>query len=917
MEQKHQWHNYEVEKTLEELNSRYEGLTVPEAEERLQEHGFNKIERGDRVSKLEILISQVKSPLVYVLVGAAIISLLAGKNIDAIVIGFVILLNTLIGFFQEYQAEQALEALMARAAPKAEVVRKPEDRDNYMEMSLPAEYVVPGDIILLDEGAKVPADARLIESHNLEVNEAMLTGESFSAQKTAEPLPGERPVADRRNLVFGGTAITRGRGRAVVYATGNNTEMGEIATLIQETEKTKSPLHRQTSDLSKKLALLAFSVAVLTIIIGLITNLDLQEIFLFALASAVSSIPEGLPAVLSITLAIGVNRMAKRNAIIRRLPAVDTLGAANVICSDKTGTLTTNKMTVQEILAGNKLIEVTGFGYKPEGEFLFQGEDYDPCKDPDIRRTLEIGTLCNDARLTQHQDGREYWDIYGDPTEAALVVAAAKAGYHKESLEHDQKRLDEIPFNSKTKYMATFHEAENNDVWVYVKGAPEKILSCCRQIQMNGEVQTLTNAKRESILETNHEMADRALRVLAMAYKKTTKENINQEKENLEYEHNVELVFVGLQGMMDPARPEVPEAVQRCKNAGIRVIMATGDHQTTARAIAREVGILNENGKVVTGSEVENMDDGELEAALGDTSVFARVAPDHKHRLVGALQRLGYVVAMTGDGVNDAPALQAADIGIAMGITGTDVTKETAEMVLTDDNFASIVNAVEEGRIVYKNVRKVVKFLLATNIGEDITLLGSLILFAAKGLIITPVQILWVNLVTDGILDITLAMEPKEEDVMDEPPRKQGSQIVNKEILFNILIVAIVMATGTLLMYRYASNGSTAYAQTMVFTTLAMFQVFNALNCRSRTRSLFNMGFFKNPYLLIAIAVSILLQIGAVYLPFMQNALGTASLEPMDWFYIFAVSSSILVVDEIRKLIQRQIEKKKRGNEAV
>jgi len=913
MEQNHQWHTYELKKTLELLDANYEGLTVPEAEERLEKFGFNKIERTERVSKLEILISQVKNPLIYVLVGAAIISLMAGKNIDAIVIGFVILLNTVIGFFQEYRAEQALESLMARAAPTAEVIRKPENQNDYMEMSLPADYVVPGDIILLDEGAKVPADARLIEAHNLEVNEAMLTGESFSAQKSIESLPGDRPVADRHNLVYGGTAITRGRGRAVVYATGEKTEMGEIATLIQETEKITSPLHRQTSDLGKKLGILAFSVAVITIIIGLISTLDFQEILLFALASAVSSIPEGLPAVLSITLAIGVNRMAKRNAIIRRLPAVDTLGAASVICSDKTGTLTTNKMTVQEILAGDKLIEVTGYGYKPKGEFIYQDQNFDPCSDPDIRKTLKIGSLCNNARLTQHRNGTEYWDIYGDPTEAALVVAAAKAGYHKESLEHEQKRVDEIPFNSEIKYMATFHKNENDDILIYVKGAPEKILSCCKQIQIDGKKQPLTDDIRESLLETNHEMADRALRVLAMAFKQTTPENIKQEKENLEYEHKVELVFVGMQGMMDPTRPEVPEAVQRCKKAGIRVIMATGDHQTTARAIAREVGILNENQSVITGSEVENMDEDELEAALEDTSVFARVAPDHKHRLVGALQRLGYVVAMTGDGVNDAPALQAAEIGIAMGITGTDVTKETAEMVLTDDNFASIVNAVEEGRIVYKNVRKVVKFLLSTNIGEDITLLSSLVLFAARGLIITPVQILWVNLVTDGILDITLAMEPKEEDVMDEPPRKQGSQIINREILINILIVAIVMAAGTLFMYQYAQNGSQAYAQTVVFTTLAMFQVFNAFNCRSRTRSVFKMGFFNNPYLLMAIAASILLQISAVYVPFMQSALGTAPLSPIDWLYIFLVSSTILVVDEIRKLIQRNLGKKQFG----
>lgn len=911
MDNKQQWHALSIDEVFEQLDSRYEGLAVPEAESRLVEYGFNKIEKGERISKLEILLAQVKNPLVYVLVGAAIISLVAGKNIDAIVIGVVIILNTLIGFFQEYRAEEALEALMSRAAPEAEVVRKPDGSEDYMDKSIPAEYVVPGDIILLDEGAKVPADARLIEAYNLEADEAMLTGESFNVQKTKETLEGDRSVADRTNLVYGGTAITRGRGRAVVYATGEKTELGQIATLIQDTEKVTSPLQNQTGDLSKKLGLLAFGVAALTVIIGLSVALDLQEIFLFALASAVSSIPEGLPAVLSITLAIGVNRMAKRNAIIRRLPAVDTLGAASVICTDKTGTLTTNKMTVQEIFAGDKTIQVTGVGYEPEGKFQFDGNDFDPCDNPDIRLALQIGTLCNNARLIKHKDGEESWDIHGDSTEAALVVAAAKAGFHKERLEQKSHRIDEIPFSSKTKYMATFHQGNDDSAWVYVKGAPEKILNSCKYIQLNGEVQPLTDNKRASILNINKQMASKALRVLGLAYQKISRKEIGEMKEDLENEHEVELVFAGLSGMMDPPRSEVPDAIERCKKAGIRVIMATGDHYLTGKTIALQIGILeSEDEWVYTGEELDEMDDAELDEVMKTASAFARVSPEHKHRIVGSLQRNGHVVAMTGDGVNDAPALQAAEIGIAMGITGTDVTKETAEMVLTDDNFASIVNAVEEGRVIFKNVRKVVKFLLATNIGEDLTLLISLILFTGSGLIISPVQILWVNLVTDGILDITLAMEPKEEEVMEEPPRDRKARIVNKEILLNILIVAIVMATGTLLMYNQARRSGQAIAQTTVFTTLAMFQVFNALNCRSRTRSFFKLGFFKNPYLLIAIAVSILLQIAAVYVPFMQTALGTAPLTLGNWGLIFLVSSSIFFVDELRKFIQRRIENK-------
>jgi Ca2+-transporting ATPase len=905
------WHTLTPDETIDALDANFEGLHVPEAEARLEKFGFNEIKDERKVSIWELLFAQVKNPLVYVLVAAAIISLLAGKTTDAIVIVVVIIINTLIGFFQEYQAEEALAALKAQAAPEADVIRKPSEIDEYVEMSLPAEYIVPGDIILLDEGTRVPADARLIESFNLEVDEAMLTGESFSVNKNAETLEGDLTIGDRKNLVYGGTAITRGRGRAIVYATGKNTEMGKIATLIQETEKAKSPLQVQTANLSKILGIIAFFVALTMVIVGVLVGLNLEDVFLYALATAVSSIPEGLPAVMSITLAIGVNRMAKRNAIIRRLPAVDTLGAANVICTDKTGTLTKNMMTVQQIMAGDKVIDVTGTGYVPEGEFLHNDEPYDPCDDDDVRMALQIGSLCNDARLIQHRDGTKYWDIKGDPTEAALVVAATKAGFHKEKLEKDFHRIDELPFSSKTKFMATFHDNGDDDIWVFLKGAPETVLSYCGFHQSHGETKTMSEEDRKGILDHNHQMAEQALRVLGLAYTKIPREEVERMKEDLEYGNDIEMTFVGLAGMMDPPREEVYEAIERCKRAGIRVIMATGDHHITAKAIARQIGIIEQDEWVYTGSEIDDMDDDEFEQVIQKASAFARVSPSHKHRLVGALQKLGNVVAMTGDGVNDAPALQAAEIGIAMGITGTDVTKETAEMVLTDDNFASIVNAVEEGRGVFTNVRKVVKLLLATNAGEILTLLSALILFTIDGLIITPVQILWINLVTDGILDITLAMEPKEKDVMNEPPREKNARIVNKEIALNILIVAVVMAVGTLYMYQSTVNANPLVAQTVVFTTLAMFQVFNALNCRSRTQSIFMMDFFGNPYLLMGIAGSILLQIGAIYLPFMQEALETTALSVQDWGWIILVTISIIVVDEIRKLIQRNAEGRK------
>ena len=909
-----QWHSLNVKETIEALDAHNEGLTVPEAEARLDIFGPNEIKEERKISKWDILIAQVKNPLVYVLVAAAIISLIAGKTIDAIVIAIVIIFNTLIGFFQEFRAEAALEALMAQAAPEAEVIRKSIKKSEYMEMSVPAAYVVPGDIILLDEGTRVPADARLIESHNMEIEEAMLTGESFSVAKTVKPLEGDLSLGDRTNLVYGGTAVTRGRGRAIVYATGKSTEMGKIATLIQETEKAKSPLQIQTHDLSKKLGVVAFMVALTMVGVGLLVDLELQAIFLYALATAVSAIPEGLPAVMSITLAIGVNRMAKRNAIIRRLPAVDTLGAASVICSDKTGTLTTNKMTVQKIFAGSKTIKVTGIGYNPEGSFQYKDKDFDPCEDPDVRFALMVGSLCNDARLTEHRDGIRYWDIKGDPTEAALVVAATKAGFHKEQLEKKNHRINELPFSSSTKYMATFHDNGDDEIWVFLKGAPEKVLSFCGSRQIDGEKQEMTAEDRKAIMRKNKDMANDALRVLGLAFTMIPRNKIELMKEDLEYGNDIDLTFVGLTGMMDPPRAEVSEAIERCKRAGIRVIMATGDHYLTGKAIARQIGIIDEDEWVYTGAEIDDMDDDELDEVLKTASAFARVSPTNKHRIVGSLQRLGHVVAMTGDGVNDAPALQAAEIGIAMGITGTDVTKETAEMVLTDDNFASIVNAVEEGRVVFQNVRKVVKLLLATNAGEILTLLSALILFTIDGLIITPVQILWINLVTDGILDISLAMEPKEKEVMEEPPRKQNERIINKEILFNILIVAVVMAVGTLSMYQNTINANPLIAQTVVFTTLAMFQVFNALNCRSRTQSIFKMKFFGNPYLLAGIAGSILLQIGAIYLPFMQQALETTPLTLGNWGLIVLVTSSIVVVDEIRKLIQRQLEAKRAAN---
>jgi len=903
------WHTSKVEDIFEKLDTDQKGLTSVEAEKRLRKHGLNQLGEEKGVNKFALLLSQIKNPLLIVLVVVAIISFMVNKLADTVVVASVIVFNTAIGFFQEYKAETALRSLKSMAAPEAEVIRDCPERGTCVEMQVKAKEIVPGDILILSTGDKVPADSRIFEISNLEIDESMLTGESKPVRKTVEPLDKDTQVADRTNMLFSGTIVTNGRGKAVVVATGMQTEVGKIAKLIEETEEIETPIQKRTRKLTKKLGLLALIVSALTFTIGLLQAIELYEIFLFSLASAVSSIPEGLPAVMTITLAVGVNRMVKRNAIIRKLQAVDTLGSATVICTDKTGTLTTNQMTVQKIWVDNRLVDVTGVGYAPEGHFEIDDQRIEPNQDQPLSLLLQAGVLCNDAKLRQRETDDDYrWEISGDPTEGALVVVAQKAGLNKYELEEKIPRIDEIPFSSEKRYMVTFHEKSNKDLEAYVKGAPKKVLDMCSEY-LEGERKTLTEEKKEKILEINTKMANEALRVLALAYQKIPKDSLDDSKKKMR-QKNSELIFLGLVGMIDPPRPEVKKAVERCRNAGIKVIMSTGDHKLTAEAIARDTGILLSNSKVFTGEDIEGMSNNDLDSVIDDVSVFARVSPTHKHRIVKSLRRKGHVVTMTGDGVNDAPALKAADIGVSMGITGTDVTKETADMVLVDDNFVSIVNAIEEGRVVFENVRKVVKYLLSTNIGEDITILTTLIFLQGSPLIFTPVQILWVNLVTDGILDVTLAMEPKEDEVMYQPPRKPTAGIINREILLNIIYVGIFMMLGTLWLFSKEWNmGNTIKAQTLAFTALAMFQVFNSLNCRSRTKSIFKLGFFRNKYLLVAIGASLFLQVLATVWSPLQFTLGTTALSLWDWVSIILISSSIFFADETRKLIINRFKK--------
>ncbi|MEM2235634.1 MAG: HAD-IC family P-type ATPase [Nitrososphaerota archaeon] len=912
MSQENVWHALSIKEVFEKLKTNAHGLTIAEAEKRLKEYGPNELEEERKITKLALLIHQLKNPLVGVLLAAMLISLVVGKTIDATVIVIVITINTLVGFIQEYKAEAALRAIKSLAAPEAEVLRYYPEKGVSIEMRVKAREIVPGDVILLEAGDKVPADARIFEAINLEIDESILTGESIPVRKTTEPLDADLIVADRRNMAFSGTIVTQGRGKAVVVATGMKTEMGKIASIIKKTEKVVTPIQKRTADLGKKLGLLAILASAIVLAISLLRGFEFFEGFLFVLAMAVSAIPEGLPVVITIALAIGVHRMAKRNAIIRNLQAIDTLGSATVICTDKTGTLTTNQMTVKKIFVNNKMVTVGGVGFAPEGNFELNGKVINVKEDDTLGLLLQVGALCNNARLREHKlNGTSRWEIYGDPTEGSIIVAAAKAGLYKDELDEKYPRVDEIPFDPEKRYMVTFHKTAEETLLVCMKGAPETVLELCPSFLEEGQIKNLTKEKREQILKVNTEMAKEALRVLAVAYQIIKEDNLEAFKESIMHKH-AKLVFIGLLGMIDPPRPEAKKAVELCKKAGIKVIMATGDHKLTAEAIAKEIGILESDSGVLTGAEMDHMSDEELDKVIEKTSVFARVSPVHKYRIVESLRRKGHIVAMTGDGVNDAPALKTAEIGIAMGIAGTDLAKETADMVLVDDNFASIVNAVEEGRVVFENIRKVVKYLISTNMGEIITIIGALLFLPDAPLIFTPVQILWVNLVTDGLHDKFLAMEPKERDVMERPPRKPTERIINREVVLNIIYVGLFMAVGTLWVFNNVwINGDLQKARTMGFTTIAMFQVFNAMNCRSATTSIFKIGFTTNKYLLMGTMTSVTLQILATLLYPLQIALGIVPLSPWEWITIFLVSSLVFFAEELRKFVMNKIRRRR------
>jgi Ca2+-transporting ATPase len=864
---------------LERLETSEKGLKAYEVEKRRAAYGKNEIKERHRHPSWWLFFQQFRSALVIILIVASVVSAALGEIFDAAVIFAIVLLNSGLGFAQENKAEKALEALKKLAAPKAKAMR------DGRVVEVPASELVPGDIVLLEMGDKVPADCRVIEELNLKVDESPLTGESTPVAKTAGALQGAGiPVAERGNMVFGGTTVVYGHCKVAVASIGMATEFGKIAEALAVPEE-RTPLQHRLDQLGRQLGLLG--VAGLIFLAGVGAGLEPLSMFLVAVALAVAAIPEGLPAVVTITLANGVQRMARRNAIVRRLGAVETLGSATVICSDKTGTMTVNEMTVRKLYTHDKVFDVTGEGYSVQGEFYLDGRKMNIAKLEDVKLMLASGMFCNDVIAGEN--------MVGDPTEAALYVSARKAGF--EDLRQSYKRVDEIPFDSRRKMMTVMHEVGARRM-IYSKGAVEEILRRSTHMLKAGKIVRMTRRDKGKVLQANREFAQNALRVLAFAVKKGNKKMKITESG---------LVFVGLQGMSDPPRPEVKEALAKCKKAGINVVMITGDHRETAVAVSKELGLIeSEDGSVLTGVELDKLSDSEFAARAENIRVYARVAPEHKVRITEALKAKGHIVAMTGDGINDAPAVKAANIGIAMGQTGTDVTREAADIVLSDDNFATIVSAVEEGRGIFDNIQKFIRYLLSANSGEVMALTAAMFIGIALGLpagaliLLLPVQILWMNLITDGLPALALGVESAEPDAMLKKPRNPKAPILTRSSAIWILSVGLAMAIGTLAAYFWFLATPTL-GQSTAFTMLVILEMVVALASRS-SKPIAKAGF--NAKLLLAVAVSVLLQVAVVYLPFAQPVFGTVPLGYTEWIAVAAAAAALFAALEAAKWLR-------------
>jgi len=925
------------EDVLNSLKTIVKGLSNDEAQRRLKDYGPNELREKKRRTPLQMFLGEFKDIFILLLIAACVFSIVIGYYelqqpplpgeppkdafevfADAIVILIIIVLVAVAGFIQEYRAEKAVEALKKLAAPRARVIR--EDRI----ITIPSRDVVPGDILDLESGDLVPADARLIESVELKNDEAVLTGESTPVNKDASViLPPETPVNDKRNMVFVGTHVIYGRGKAVVTSTGMNTEFGKIAELVQEAAEEETPLQKRLDRFAGKIAKVV--VAVCVVIFGLevfdiVSTVmhgrgtfqieGLIQAFMSSISLAVSAVPEGLPAVVTISLALGAREFVKRNAIVRKPSAAEGLGAVTVICSDKTGTLTKGEMTVRRLYVDNRFTDVSGVGYEPKGEFQQESRTVNPADDAEASMLLRVGSLCNNAEL--EQDDKSAWMIVGDPTEGALIVAAEKTGLNQKKMVEQYPRVGEVPFTSERKCMTTVHLINGKERVAYIKGAPEIVLEKCSHIFEDGEEKSLTDTDRKKILEANEKMAGSALRVLAMAYRHLPSE-VKELNEKTVEEY---FVFVGLTGMIDPPRSESIEANKKCEKAGIKAVMITGDHKLTAVAVAKEIGIMKEGSLVLTGSELDALSDEDFEKVVENVAVYARVSPEHKLKIVKALEKKGEIVAMTGDGVNDAPALKQADIGVAMGITGTDVSKEAADVILTDDNFATIVKAVEQGRVIYDNICKYARFLIACNFDEllvigSFAILGGIFSPELYPIPLLPAMILWINLVTDGAPAIALATDPPEGDVMDRRPRKPDEGILHGMGAF-IIASFILQAAGSILVfcleyyvspnYGFGTEESLRGARTTAFVQAAIFELLVVWNCRSETRSVWRMGrdALKNKFFVIADIVSLIATVGITYIPVTAKMFGLHPLNPTELAISVGVGSlGLFILPEV------------------
>ncbi len=921
-------HAVEIEDVFQEFETTKNGLSSSEIEERMEKYGPNELIVKKKKTIIQMFMDQFKDFLIWLLIGAAIISLMLWifgleetSWMDAIVIFAILIANAIIGVYQENKSERSLEALKKMAAPQALV------RRDQKQVKIPAREVVPGDILILNTGDKIAADVRLYEAINLKIKQAVLTGESVPTKKISKTLPEEASLTERINMAYSTTIVTYGRGEGIVIGTGMNSEVGKIAGMIQKFEDKVTPLQRKMNKLSKSLGIFIIIICFVVFITGIIRLIftlgrlnihDITYLFSAAVGLAVAAVPEGLPAVVTISLALGVTRMSARHAIIRKLPAVETLGCTTTICSDKTGTLTKNEMTIQRVFINDKIVMVTGIGYEPIGKFYIMNEEILPKSIPEFVQLIKIAALCNDSALIQENNT---FEIYGDPTEGCLVVLAEKAGIHHDELKKQYPRVGEIPFDSTRKAMTTIHKSENNEYFAFVKGAPEQIIEKSIKINLKGQIIDLSQDIKTHLIEVNTGMAEEALRGLAYAYKKL--ESFDENKvDDISLDIENELIFVGMTYAIDPPRPEIKDSINLTYNAGIHTIMITGDNPDTATAIGYNLGLIHhKDAKAYTGAELDKLSDEELKEVIKEHNIYARTSPEHKVRICSALQETGQVVAMTGDGVNDAPALKKADIGVAMGITGTEVSKEASDMVLADDNFATIVSAVEQGRIIYDNIRKFIFFLLSCNTGEIITMfvasmIGIQVMTGINMvefvLPLNAITILWVNLTTDGLPATSFSWEPGDPNIMDQKPRDPKEGVIPGQFIINMLIIGVVIAAGTLFGFLFyllpflnsfsiIPQDNLHRAYTIAFTTLVMFEMFRAFETRSLTKSLFKLK-THNKFLYISIIISIMMQCFVIYTPGVQIAFKTVPLGFIDWVIILLLSASIIPTIEIQKI---------------